>query len=797
VRDRESDTANTEKAKPADYSCDWRSLLLDRGGGVRLQMISTLTLGLELYLPREFLNATLITSFMSVLALVGIFHYLNLYTKRWYFTIWTAAWLFYGVWLALQYRWPAWHESPILVMAQEWCVGASATFLLWGSACFLGLRTRQSLFAWFLGFLMVWSYVGVFPFDDPIQARIALFGFLGLASALAAAGFFRLRRRTDYIGAGLLAFGFAIWSLELLAFPFVQSSDTLICTGVLSAAVVQLFIAVSMIILTLEEVRTANQNALKKIESQQVEQQLLAAKVADTEERYHSLFDQASEAIFITDPEALRVFELNQTAERWLGLRKPEALACRLSSFCQWNTPAEPEPKTGPEWFTRMTGGTQVQLVRHDGSTILTEVAATPIHFEGRAAYQFSFREITERVRLEQQLRQAEKLSALGQMISGVAHELNNPLAVIKGYIELVLSRHQLGDTTRADLEKVEHECNRAAKLVSSFLSFAREQPVQRQHVNLNKLIQRVIELQQIDFRVAGVELSLVLDDSLPSTEADPFQLEQVLVNLVTNALQAMVDSSLTRRQLRISSRRCPAGVQVRVEDSGPGVPEDLVQHIFEPFFTTKETGTGTGLGLSIAHSIMSEHQGRITHEVSPLGGAAFVLELPVLEPIDGDVEAPAPGLPEPEATPPLPMASAEILVLDDEKPIAEMLGEMLSLLGHSVTLCHSGRQAIELIRHRDFDVILSDFRMPDVDGRKFYKLACELKPALARRIIFVTGDVVSDETKAFLQSTGNPHLAKPFQMNQLEQLTAQMLKTAPDTEAVGSSDLLDEFVAA
>jgi len=748
-------------------------------------------------MPLEYLNATLITSFMSVLALVGIFHYLNLYTKRRYFTIWTAAWLFYGVWLAFQYRWTGWRESPIVVMAQEWSVGASATFLLWGSACFLGLRTRESVFAWFLGFLLVWSYVGVFPFDDPIQARIALFGFLGISSLIAAAGFFRHRQRTNYIGAGLLSFGFAIWGLELFAFPFVQLSDALICTGFMSAAVVQLFIAVSMIILTLEEVRTVNQNAMRRIESQQVEQQLLVAKVADTEERYHSLFDQASEAIVITDTEELRVFELNQTAERWLGLRKPQALAYKLSSFCQWNGAEGPAPTTGPEWFARMAGGTRVPLARHDGRAILTEVAAAQIHFEGRAAYQFSFREITERVRLEQQLRQAEKLSALGRLISGVAHELNNPLAVIQGYVELVLSRHKLGDTTRADLEKVAHECNRAAKLVSNFLSFAREQPVQRQQVNLNELIQRVCELQQFHIRVAGVELSLVLQDPLPSTQGDPYQLEQVLVNLVNNALQAMVEAPLSGRRLRIISRQCSAGVQVRVEDNGPGVPEPLLLRIFEPFFTTKETGAGTGLGLSIAHSIMSEHHGRIAYEVSPLGGAAFVLELPVLEPVDGDHELPVNGERRVDSLSPSPTASGEVLILDDEKSIAEMLGEMLSLLGYRVTLCHSGRHALELIKQRDFDVILSDLRMPDVDGRKFYELTSELKPALARRIIFVTGDVVSDETKAFLQATGNPHLAKPFQMDQLEQLTARVANRTPEREVAEPAHLLEEFVAA
>jgi PAS domain S-box-containing protein len=740
-------------------------------------MNSTLSLVPDLHLARESLNATLMTSSMSVVVLVGIFHYLNLYTRRHYFTIWTVAWMFYGVWLALQYEWPGWQASRGIILAQEWCVGASGTFLIWGSACFLGLRTRQSLFAWFLGFLMVWSYVGVFPFGNPVQARIALFALLGMASLTAAVGFFRLRYQSKYIGAGLLSFGFVIWASQLFVFPFLQLSDALVCTGFMSAAVVQLFIAVSMIILTLEEAQTANQDAQKQIELQKVEQQVLAEKVADTEVRYRHLFDQASEAVFITDTEDLRVLELNRTAQRWLELPRHEAVTRRLSCFCRRPGAAESEPVPGPDWFARMTEGARLELVRRDGSAILTEVAAAQIHFEGCAAYQFSFREITERVRLEQQLRQAEKLSALGRTISGVAHELNNPLAVIKGYIELVLNRHNLGEATRADLLKVEHECSRVTKLLDKFLAFAREQPVQRQPVNLNELVRRTADSQQMEFRVAGVELSLILDDSLPLTLADPYQLEQVLVNLMHNAAQAMVDTPLGERRLRIVSRHSSFGVQVRVEDSGPGVPDAVLPHIFEPFFTTKETGTGTGLGLSIVHSIMSEHEGRVAYEASPLGGAAFVLELPFAKSARTDEQWSAPSSPGGKARSYPHETSAEVLVLDDERALAEMIGEMLSVIGHRATLCHSGRQALELIAHRDFDVILSDIRMPDVDGRKFYEFTRKLKPALARRIVFVTGDVVSDDTNAFLASTGNLHLAKPFQMNQLEKITGQLLE--------------------
>src|SRR5207244_10034446 len=190
----------------------------------------------------------------------------------------------------------------------------------------------------------------------------------------------------------------------------------------------------------------------------------------------------------------------------------------------------QPLPQTGPEWFAVICRHRNLNLVRRDGGITPTEADGAPISFEGRPAYQFFLRELTERARLEQQLRQAEKLSALGQMISGVAHELNNPLAEIKGYMELILRRDELSKQTRADLEKVAHESNRAAKLVSNFLSFAREQTVQRKMINLNDLIRDVLEMRKFDLRVAGTEVALELDPNLPATSADPDQLQQVLV---------------------------------------------------------------------------------------------------------------------------------------------------------------------------------------------------------------------------------------------------------------------------
>ena len=727
----------------------------------------------DLYFPREYLKAALIDSFLSVSVLVGIFCYLNRYTRRRYFSFWAVAWLFHACWLGLCIASQNVQESPRMIMLKQWCVGASAVFLLWGSAWFLNQRTRPAQLALFLTYLFIWSYLGVYEFDSLLQMQLPMFALVGLASLVTGWCFYRFRVKQKFLGAGLLACGFSLWGVYIAAYPFFQLSDQMISSGYLISAVLQLFIAVSMIVLVLEEVRLTNQLAFRKIRSYKSKTDLLQKKIVSTEERYRSLFDQASEGIVIADAQDLRILELNQTARRLLGVSSTDSNT--LSSFCQIHPEPQPMPQTGPEWFAAICRHRSLNLVRRDGGITPTEADGAPISFEGRAAYQFFLRELTERARLEQQLRQAEKLSALGQMISGVAHELNNPLAVIKGYMELILRRDELSKQTRADLEKVAHESNRAAKLVSNFLSFAREQPMHREAVDLNDLVRRVAELRKLDLQNARVELRLNLDPQLPATQADPDQIQQVLVNLLNNATHALSEAPGAGRA-QISTQRNQDVVQILVEDNGPGVPPEVLPYIFEPFFTTKDVGKGTGLGLSIAHSILADHGGRIAYQPAALGGAGFVLELPIVSP-DADTRPPEPAAPFPMRTEAAKAQSAQILVLDDAKAIAELLSEMLSLLGYSTSLCHSALDALGLIERRKFDLILSDFRMPKMNGQEFYQTAIQKKPELARRIIFLTGDVVNEETQAFLQSTGNPHLSKPFQLARVEQIVAEVLR--------------------
>jgi PAS domain S-box-containing protein len=721
----------------------------------------------------EHLKPALLISLLSVWALVGVFHYLNSYTRRRYFTIWTTAWLFYALCLTLMFLGQsAWGGTLWQRWLKEWCLCVSAVFLLWGSLRFLGQRVKQQLIALSLGFLLVWSYVDCkYPGTAHSQIHWSVFLFIGLASLMTAGAFYRYRRIRQFLGAALLSVGFFFWGIYLGAYPLFET-PALAASGFLISAVLQLLIAVSMIILVLEQVRFNHQRR------DLFEREKLQSKVWFTEERYQRLFQQANEAIVIAARTDLRILELNRAAENLLGINVRQATSQSLTCFCQIKTHPVQAPQSGHQWFELICSQRPLHLVHKNGTLIPTDIIGAPVEFGGQSAYQFFFREITDRSRMEQQLRQAEKLSSMGQMISGVAHELNNPLAVIGGYVEVILASHVLPPRTRQALEKVALESNRAARLVRNFLAFARSQPAQRQMANINELITGVVELRKFDLSLAHVKIEAVLDRLLPATSAEPDQIQQILIILINNAMQAMAKAP-EPHCIWVSTSLKESRIWITVEDNGPGVPAEIEARIFEPFFTTKEVGVGTGLGLSIAHGIMTEHGGHIHYKRSSLGGAAFVLELPIVTVVIPHL-ASAQSVAAPAAASEPPSARSEkILVVDDEKAIVEMLGEMLGLLGYAPALCYSAGEGLKRIGETKFDLVLSDLRMPEIDGPQFYRRALEIDARLERRFIFLTGDTVNEETKAFLQTVGRPFLAKPFRLAGIDEVTRRTLNAA------------------
>jgi len=377
-------------------------------------------------------------------------------------------------------------------------------------------------------------------------------------------------------------------------------------------------------------------------------------------------------------------------------------------------------------------------------------------------------RDMTERKRMEATLRQSEKLAAMGSLLAGVAHELNNPLAVVGGHARL-LKTHATDARLVKRAEKIADAADRCARIIKNFLALARQAPPERASTDLNGVVREAVELIAYPLRVDGIEVTLDLAPDLPQLWADSHQLHQLIVNLVTNAHHALRERELPRK-LTLSSvfDAGDGAVRLEVADNGPGIPAEVQQRIFEPFFTTKPVGKGTGLGLSLCQSIVVDHGGTMEVVSAPGRGAVFSMRLPVMSPDVTTGEAtPA------EAAPPPPCT---ILVVDDESEVAALLAEILGDGGHRVETVADGIAALEKLAERPYDAILSDLRMPELDGPSLYREVERRYPQLVSRFAFLTGDALGDETRAFLEAVRAPQLGKPFSAEEVVRVLRQVL---------------------
>jgi signal transduction histidine kinase len=418
-----------------------------------------------------------------------------------------------------------------------------------------------------------------------------------------------------------------------------------------------------------------------------------------------------------------------------------------------------------------------LRLRRADRTAIWVEVTAhAETQESGATRIEALIRDVSERKRLEDQARdlyhqllQAEKLAALGQTISGVAHELNNPLATILTWAER-LSQRPVDDQTKRGLETILSESERAAKIVRNLLTFARKRHTTRAMVDVNQIVRETLALRSYEQSLANITIIEALAAGLPLAFADPHQFQQVLLNLIINAEQAMLGAN-GRGTLILRSWHDLDGdaVILEVNDDGPGVPEDVQPRIFDPFFTTKEVGKGTGLGLTVAYAIVQEHGGRITVKSEPGSGASFFVALPVS---DGPVK---PALPK-EVERVDVGAGAVVLVVEDEAALGAAVAESLADAGFVVDRAGDGEEALARVAARTYDLIICDLKMPRVDGMTFYRTLERDHPEAARRILFVTGDVAGTEAGRFLDETGCRWLAKPFRLRDLLRTAQEIL---------------------
>jgi two-component system NtrC family sensor kinase len=374
---------------------------------------------------------------------------------------------------------------------------------------------------------------------------------------------------------------------------------------------------------------------------------------------------------------------------------------------------------------------------------------------------------------VQERLLQSEKMSSIGQLVSGVAHELNNPLTGIMGFAQLLLMRKDLDAAVAQQIQTIYQEADRASKIVSNLLTFARRREPRKEPANLNTLIERVLELRNYDLRVRNINVAQELDPALPDTMVDTNQILQVFLNIIINAEQAMRSTLEEGGEgtLRIATRASrPGMVLASFQDSGPGMSEETLRRIFDPFYTTKDAGEGTGLGLTISYGIVEEHGGRIWAESEPGRGTTFLIELPVLA---GSVPARAR---DEDGAVTAPVDRRRILVVDDEEAIQQLLTGVLEMDGHDVAIANNGREALERVGREPFDLIITDIKMPVMGGPDLYKRLRDEGNPLAQRVIFITGDTVAPDTRRFLQGIKNTVLSKPFRLRDVRESVASAL---------------------
>ena len=414
-----------------------------------------------------------------------------------------------------------------------------------------------------------------------------------------------------------------------------------------------------------------------------------------------------------------------------------------------------------------------LRLRRADNSAVWVEVTARadPPSEDGAIRVEALIRDVSERKKLDDetrdiyhQLLQAEKMAALGQTISGVAHELNNPLATILSWAERLSQRTTLEPAVRRGLDTIFSESERAARIVRNLLTFARKRQTTRAMVDINQVVRETLALRAYEQRVSNVAVIDALAAGLPQVFADGHQVQQVLLNLIINAEQAMLQAN-GRGVLVLRTWHDPdqESVVLEINDDGPGIPDEVQSKIFDPFFTTKEVGKGTGLGLTVAYAIVQEHGGRIRLESRVNSGTSFYVEMP----ITGAKLPPAPVTRGTQVTPE-PPADASILIVEDETPLAIAVMDMLRDAGYVVDHAADGEEALLKVNQQAFDLVICDLKMPRLDGKAFYRSLAAAVPSLAKHVIFVTGDVAGTEAEKFLEESGCRWLAKPFRLGDL-----------------------------
>jgi PAS domain S-box-containing protein len=496
-------------------------------------------------------------------------------------------------------------------------------------------------------------------------------------------------------------------------------------------------------------------------------------KLRQSEEKYRTLFEASADGILMADMETRQFQYANPAMCRMLGYTEEELRTMDVAAI----HPKEDLQRVVAEFEAQARGdktlAPDIPCLRKDGTIVYADINTVNITVDGRKCNAGFFRDITDRKKSEQQALVNAKLASVGELVAGVAHEINNPLTGIIGYAQLLMERQNVPQNVKEDLQKIYEESQRTVRIVQNLLRFARQYKPEKNLVDINELVGRTLELEAYKMRTSNVGLSTKLAADMPLILADYNQLQQVILNIITNARQAMAETK-RKGTITVTTKTVEDYVRISMADNGPGISPENMTRIFDPFFTTKPAGSGSGLGLSVCHGIIIEHGGNIYAESTPGKGTTFIIELPIATGEQAVIKVEKPA--KKRSRRPRRKMTGNILIVEDEPAIRAVLIRNLSTEGYQVQSVSDGKTALDKLAKNAYDLILTDLKMPGMTGRELYETIKKKYPNLVERIVFITGDVMTGDTTKFLTSTGRPYLVKPFYSKDVTDMIEKVL---------------------